>query len=81
MRSLYSESWPNVSTLVIFGFRMLLTRHAHALGRKPDKTCGYWTTEISQLECKLRSAVAFLNKYFLFKQRLILHDVTGHRYK
>lgn len=78
MRSLYSVSWPNVSTLVIFGFHVLLTRHVRALGRKPDKTCGYWPTEISQLECKLRSAVAFLSKYSLFKQRLILHDVTGH---
>lgn len=78
MRYLNSLSWPNVSTLVIFGFHVLLTRHVPALGRKPDKTCGYWPTEISQLECKLRSAVAFLNKYSLFKERLILHDVTGH---
>lgn len=78
MRSFHAVSWPNVSTLVIFGFHVLLTGHVHALGRKPDKTCGYWPTEISQLECKLRSAVSFLNKYSLFKERLILHDVTGH---
>lgn len=38
MRSLYSASWPNASTLVIFGFHVLLTRHVRALGRKPDKT-------------------------------------------
>lgn len=78
MRSLHSARWPNVSTLIIFVFHVLLTRHVHALGRIPDKTCGYWPAEITQLECKLRSAAAFLNKYFLLKQRLILHDVTGH---
>lgn len=78
MRCLYSASWPTVSTLVIFVFHVLLTRHVRALGRIPDKTCGYWPAEIIQLEHKLRSAAAFLNKYFLFKQRLIPHDVTGH---
>lgn len=77
MRSLYSVSWPNVSILVILGFHVLLTRHVRVLGRKPDKTCGYWPRDITA-ESKLRSAVAFLNKYSLFKQRLILHDVTGH---
>lgn len=49
MRSLYFLSWPNVSILVIFGFHVLLTRHVRALGRKPDKTCGYWPREIPQL--------------------------------
>lgn len=78
MRSLYSASWPSVPTLVIFVCHVLLARHVCALGRIPDKTCGYLLAEIIQLEHKLRSAAAFLSKYFLFKQRLILHDVTGH---
>lgn len=81
MRSWYSVSWPNVSTFVIFVFHELLTRHVRALGSIPDSTCGCWPAEIIQLEHKLRSAAAFLNRYFLCKQRLILHDVTGHWYK
>lgn len=63
MRSLYSASWPNVPTLVIFICLVLVTRHVHALGRIPDKTCGYWPAQIIQPERKLRSAAAFLNKY------------------
>lgn len=45
MRSLYSVSWPNVSILATIGFHVLLTRHVRVLGRKPDKTCGYWPRE------------------------------------